>query len=200
MSWVFNGFELSISFQLRPIPTVDIQGILLGYLIKYTLMEESNNTRMTVLRPEATNGTLTNLKEGSYRIAAAEFTRKGVGPYHTYNISCKFIDYELMFHCNSKIACVLALLSMTRQCLSWISRNSMILLTILGVLEGIKLQTHGHQPANRLLSGKWGEKKFCERSEPRRGWGGGACSHSVHSFNLIPPIRPLAINLSLKCQ
>lgn len=98
MPWVFNGFELSISFQLLPIQPVDVQGILLGYLIKYTLMEEPNNTRMTVLKPDATNGTLTNLKEGSYHIAAAAFTRKGVGPYHTYDITRKFIDYELLFY------------------------------------------------------------------------------------------------------
>lgn len=92
--WLFNGFKLSVSFKLWGIYPSDTQGILLGYIIKYTLIGEPNTTRMTVVSPNATSGTVSHLKEGSYHIAAAAFTKKGAGPYRSYNITCT-LNYKL---------------------------------------------------------------------------------------------------------
>ncbi len=90
--WLSNPLESGISFKVFPLHPSQAQGKVLGYTFTYAPMEKPNNAILVELTGNMTrkNVTLSNLKEGSYSIIIAGFTRKGTGPYRIYNISCKF--------------------------------------------------------------------------------------------------------------
>ena len=85
-----NLFQQSVHFRLRPIDDRYIQGKLLGYSIEYFLETEQNNSIAKIIGANATQFTVTGLKEGSYIIRVAGFTRRGIGRYSQYTATCKY--------------------------------------------------------------------------------------------------------------
>jgi len=79
--------ESSIDVTWSPVPDTHVNGILLGYSIKYrrilTADREVFDIDEHVLRVEPNDRSITLLVQtySTYRIQVAGFTRKGIGPY-----------------------------------------------------------------------------------------------------------------------
>jgi len=85
--------DSSIDVSWSPVPDTHVNGILLGYYIKYRRMltadREVFDTDEHVLRAEPTDRSITLLVQtySIYRIQVAGFTRKGIGPYSLVHAS-----------------------------------------------------------------------------------------------------------------
>ena len=81
----------SISFTRGDIRPKDAQGRILGYDITYLSFGEPNTTKTIKTNTETTKITLSNLKEGTYLIGVAGFTRKGTGEYRYAVVTRRFL-------------------------------------------------------------------------------------------------------------
>jgi len=88
-----NVRDHSISFTREDIRPEDAQGIILGYNITYVAFDEPNITKTIKTNTNTTRITLSNLKEGTYLIGVAGFTRKGSGEYRYALATRKFDTY-----------------------------------------------------------------------------------------------------------
>ena len=79
--------ESSIDVTWSPVPEGHVNGILLGYSVKYkrirTADREVFDTDEHALTVKPTNRSITLLVQtySTYRIQVAAYTRKGIGPY-----------------------------------------------------------------------------------------------------------------------
>ena len=88
-----NVRDHSISFIREDIRPEDAQGRILGYDIIYVLIDEPNINKTMEANTNTTRITLSNLKEGTYLIGVAGFTRKGTGEYRYALATRKFDTY-----------------------------------------------------------------------------------------------------------
>ncbi|XP_022801144.1 uncharacterized protein LOC111338866 [Stylophora pistillata] len=89
--------EASIAVSWSPVPSNHINGILLGYSLKYERLQTSErqvidvDEHMLTLRATDLSVSLQVQAYSIYRIGVAAFTRKGIGPYteYAYAESCR---------------------------------------------------------------------------------------------------------------
>ena len=90
--------EASIAVSWSPVPSNHINGILLGYSLKYERLQTSErqvidvDEHMLTLRATDLSVSLQVQAYSIYRIGVAAFTRKGIGPYTEYAYAGEYSD------------------------------------------------------------------------------------------------------------
>ena len=87
--------EAYINVSWSPLPTDQVNGILLGYSLKYQRIQTSErevfDTKEHTLNASDLSISLQVQTYSTYRIQVAAFTRKGMGPYSEYAYASKYL-------------------------------------------------------------------------------------------------------------